>query len=175
MPRIHLSLAALGALLLVSPVFGQSNDLKNAEANRPNAAASPNAGPTDEAAAAGAVARRFYDDYVQRFLRAKGKKPGLAAWIAGRADVSPQFKRVFAQADAKAKRSEMGGWEADPIINAQDFPDDGGLIVKSANVSGLKASLVLNWERGMDAPVQVTLLRFPDGWKIHGIGDLVAK
>lgn len=169
-----LSLVALAALSLAASVSAQDKEsFKNPSAAAPGTPAIAPA--TDEAAAAGSVARGFYSDYVNRFLRGKGKKPGLAAWVAARPDVSAQFKRVFATADAKAKRSEMGGWEADPIINAQDFPDDGGMIVKAARVNGSKATVTMNWERGMDAPVEVTLLRFPEGWKIHGIGALVAK
>lgn len=167
------------AFLLVlglAPALAKDLENTNPGAKPPAAApAAPGGVATDESAAAGAVAQRFYDDYVNRYLRSKGKKPGLGIWMATRPDVSPQFKRLFAAADAKAKRSEMGGWDADPIINAQDYPDDGNMVVKGLNVNGLKAVVTMNWQRGMDAPVQVTLLRFPEGWKIHGIGGMVAK
>lgn len=171
-------LSAFCLALVLGATALSAKDIENnkgAGTARPAAPVAPITPVLDESTAAGAVAQQFYNDYVVRYLRGKGKKPKLAAWIAARPDVSVQFKRVFAQADARERRSEMGGWDHDPIINAQDYPDDANMVVKNVSVTGNRAVVTMNWERGMDLAVPVTLLRFPEGWRIHGIGGLVAK
>ncbi len=161
------------------PLAAQSTkDIENrnpataADGARPPGPAAP--APGDEAAAAGAVTQRFYDDYV-RNLKKLGRDKARVAWLLTRSDVTPLFKRLFKQVHDQAAKSEMGGMEADPILNAQDYPDNSTMTVKGAQAAGNLATVTMNWRTGMDAPVQVKLVKYPEGWKINGIAGIVAK
>ncbi len=177
-PSFLRTLALLGvvfaAVLTVSAQEGKDIDNKPGTAAPGAPAPAVPAPATDESSAAGAVAQSFFDDYIRNLKRLGSDKARLA-WVLARKDVTPQFKAAYQRAHAKAAKSKMGGMEADPFLNAQDYPDNSTMVVTGAQLQGTKAKVTMNWRQGMDLAVEVKLLKFPDGWKIHGIGDIVAK
>jgi hypothetical protein len=121
------------------------------------------------------VAESFYAQYYKEYLHkpAKGNSDkALIRWVAANPNLSDTFKQGLRQTllDARKAEPEMGlGY--DPILMAQDYPDK-GYRAKDIQVTGDKASLVME---GIDAPdfkILVKLVNSANKWKIDSIGEV---
>jgi Protein of unknown function (DUF3828) len=131
--------------------------------------------PNDDVAK---VVESFYAQYYKEVLHKPGKgnsDKALTRWVTANANLSDAFKKALSRAvlDARKKDPEMG-LDADPILNAQDFPEK-GYRAKDIQVTGDKATVTME---GIDAPdfkISLALVNAGNKWKINSIGDINAS
>ena len=80
----------------------------------------------------GQVALNFmnqYTGYLQSQFPALDETPGMLEWVEAHPDVSVNFKRALSELLEEGEKEAPGyGLGFDPILDAQDFPDDGFVI-----------------------------------------------
>ncbi len=137
----------------------------------PQAVASPN----DDVVK---VAESFYAQYYKEYLHKPSKgdsDQALIRWVNANPKLSDAFKKALRQAvlDARKADPEMG-LDFDPIVSGQDYPDK-GFRAKNVQITGDKATLVME---GIDAPefkIPVVLVKAGNQWKINAIGEINAS
>lgn len=126
----------------------------------------------DAESAAARVAQEFINDYLQLIQSPDYRTEERARRFRSDARLSKEFKERFARMEREIHRVSEIGWDYDPVLNAQDFPDRGFRVVdlkaggKDRMVGKLKA-LEPGWP---SVPFSVVLEG--EHWKIDSIGAI---
>lgn len=121
-----------------------------------------------ECGAVGEAASRFMNDYVKFVEASSGKKTteNRSQWVKRSTIVTDNFKAAYKKL-LNAASKEEGGLSADPILAAQDYPDQGYEVLSCDEKSGYVTL------QGVGAPgfnVVVKVIQAKGGWLIEGAG-----
>jgi hypothetical protein len=120
------------------------------------------------------VVNEFYKQYLG-FLKkpVKGNyNASLIAWVKTNSLLTMEYKRKFEEAILQARKEDPElGLGYDPIINAQDYPDEGFHVI-DLKISGKRATTI---GEGIGMPslrIRVELIEIKGKWFINGIGNI---
>src|SRR5712675_1583587 len=123
------------------------------------------------------VVETFYAQYYKEYLHKPSKgnsDKAMIRWIEANSNLSDPFKKALRKTILNARKADPEmGLDFDPILSGQDYPDK-GYRAKDTQVTGDKATVVME---GIDAPdfrISVMLVNADKKWKINGIGDINA-
>ena len=109
------------------------------------------------------VAQTFYDGCV-KVLNAKGDE---RHYVLKSDHLTPALKKAYTAA--------MKEPEADPIIQAQDFPKAGFKASAPTIKAGTATVTMTSRDAAFKHSFKVTLVKSAESWLISGIGDLKGK
>ena len=118
------------------------------------------------------VAEQFMNEYVDFLLEEMKSDKDLFSWVDSRSDLTKEFieswNLIFTGGEAYEIEDEYE-LDYDPIIDAQDFPDDGFEVVDAF----LEDTSVVLQGIGWETFKLKIFLKFEDGvWKVDGSGDV---
>lgn len=123
------------------------------------------AGCTNEAQLA---AQSFMNKYIEYLNEMMSKKTTITMdqWVENNKTVTTRFKSSYKKIVDEAKKEDPElGLNADPILDAQDYPDKGTLLDRcDDNFVTLKGK---GWER---FKVVVKMIKTNNGWMVDGSG-----
>jgi len=112
------------------------------------------------------AALNFINAYVKNCNRMQ-EAAEISAWIDSTQFTTQEFKEslkiILSEADPET------GLEADPIFNAQDYPDDGFVVEKFDQENNL---VTLRGKSMPDLVVTILLKNENNNWKIDGCGAI---
>ncbi len=116
------------------------------------------------------VANRFMNDYKNYMdnVIANKTEESTSEWLKKNANVSENFKKSYEKLVAKAIKNDPElGLDFDPILDAQDYPDQGFEILSCDEKAKLVTLKGKGWE---DFHVVVKVKRVESNWLIDGAG-----
>jgi hypothetical protein len=112
------------------------------------------------------IALKFINDYTNIFSNSDSQS-NIEKWISDNALVTDDFKTQYKLIIETAKREEPElGLGYDPILNAQDYPENGFIIIKS-DTDGFVTVQGKEWE---DFKTIIKLRLIDKKWMVDGAG-----
>lgn len=114
-------------------------------------------------------ALEFVNGYID-FLNKREGAIDLVEWTNSNKLVTPDFKKDLSRIIDEANREDPDwGLDYDPILNAQDYPDNGFELVSFDPVSNLIYFQGINWA---DFKLTVKAKSIGGVWFVDGCGDV---
>ena len=113
------------------------------------------------------VALNFINGYVKYIMAEEKNKPSRSSWVKNNVLLTPAFKASY-KALEDANDPEFG-FEADPILDAQDLPEKGFVIVKTDASQGYVTvrGVGTGWEK---FTVVLKVTKSQNKWLVDGSG-----
>ncbi len=114
------------------------------------------------------AAQSFMNEYIEYLNEMMSKKTTITMdqWVENNKTVTTRFKSSYKKIVDEAKKEDPElGLNADPILDAQDYPDKGTLLDRcDDNFVTLKGK---EWER---FKAVVKMIKTKNGWMVDGSG-----
>jgi hypothetical protein len=109
----------------------------------------------------------FIDDYI-KYCDDRNPKPRLIEWVSKQKNVSEKFKTELKRIIEEAvKQNAEFGLGFDPILVAQDYPDDGFKISEFDSISNYLTLEAKSWK---NFKITMKMKKVKNQWLVHGCG-----
>lgn len=113
------------------------------------------------------VALQFINSYVQLALSESKTRPLPATWIQNNNLLTTSFKKQYQAIVDEATKDDPNGLEADPILDAQDMPQQGFVMKDLDPATGYLTVRGKDWE---NFELTMKLVQQNGKWLIDGSG-----
>ena len=114
------------------------------------------------------VALQFINSYVRFTLSENKTTPPLTTWIQNNTLLTPSFKTQYQSIVDKATKDDPEmGLDADPILDAQDLPEEGFVLKQSDPATGYLTVRGKDWK---DFELTMKLVQQNGKWLVDGSG-----
>lgn len=115
-----------------------------------------------------AVALNFINSYIKFMISKDKRRPSCDNWIKTNILLTPSFKAKYkAMVDEAQKENPEMGLDFDPIIDAQDFPEEGFVIKNSDPNQGYVTVRGKKWK---DFEATMKVVQLNGRWLVDGSG-----
>ncbi len=117
------------------------------------------------------IALDFINEYIgflNNSFTGKDWEMSIEQWLDNRSDVSSDFKNEYHRLLKEAALENPGyGLGFDPILDAQDFPDNGFELYGAVSSLGYLTVRGIDWE---DFKIRIRLVKENNKWLVYGSG-----
>lgn len=114
---------------------------------------------------------KSYYVYLQATFNKVVPENSFELWLQENKLVTDKFKTAYKQLEAQAKKDDPElGLDYDPILNSQEYPDN-GLQILDCNESGL-VTLGNKSKEWQSFKVLANVIKAEKGWLVNGMGAI---